>query len=418
MKSFRVATRTEGIRVSVRSLAALLNMAPPISIKTLVDGVQAGSLPEVEQTSQIENGIIFVRTDNPEVKVTIRLIDVHADWHNGPVPQELSRQGDQWQFNNADGHFFVSNGEADSTDRPSRAGSLSGKYYALPSVDGHWGGSDNPQVTLSGRGIRVAHNPVTIRLGIALPRSGSAPNSGIPFQLALDPGILLVPVEVVRFHSPERPNQVTVADQLMLWDQVPTIDPTGNLINTDGGTGEILFAARKWLAWPRLDFEGHYTHKGWISPDSIWGKAGVRFRLVNYIEIETDNDHVAPPRVPGVLNDSILRENHQKLQQHPQHIAEKRVLQVIIMHRIAPPDAPEVHRALIGLDTIGISWGAAEKDATIAHEIGHLMLSTDRHSTLPNNIMNDPGPGTDITSGQANEARSWAEGFKNFWQHS
>jgi hypothetical protein len=75
---------------------------------------------KVEGTSRIENGVILVRTDNPQVEVTTRLIKVHANWANGVVPQELTREGNGWRFDNGDLHFFVGNGEAEAGNRPSR----------------------------------------------------------------------------------------------------------------------------------------------------------------------------------------------------------------------------------------------------------------------------------------------------------
>jgi hypothetical protein len=91
-------------------------------------------------------------------------------------------------------------------------------------------------------------------------------------------------------------------------------------------------------------------------------------------------------------------------------------VKVIFMHRIAPPAAPEIGRALIGSGCIGMAAGASDKFATIAHEIGHLITGSPGHSTLPDNVMNDPGPGIQITDGQIDAARSWAMGFAGFWQ--
>jgi hypothetical protein len=201
---------------------------------------------------------------------------------------------------------------------------------------------------------------------------------------------------------------------MALWDQVPFTGPTTNFQSTDGGTGEIRFTARVWEFWPSPSSEGIYMHKGWVSPDSIWGKADVRFRLVNFIDIETDDEHAAP--TGGGLNDRWLRENHTTLTQDPRHISDRSVLKVIIMHRIAPPDAPEIGRALIGLSCLGISWSQSDRFAVLAHEIGHLITGSQVHNNLPNNVLNDPGPGTDITPEQAERARTWARSFADFWQ--
>lgn len=122
---------------------------------------------------------------------------------------------------------------------------------------------------------------------------------------------------------------------------------------------------------------------------------------------QDDNEHVAPVADQGA-DDRRLRENNDTLNDHPQHISDKRVVKVIFMHRIASPASPEVGRALIGSSCVGIAAGLADKDAIIAHEIGHLITGSQAHSTLPNNVLNDPGPGTDITEGQITAARTWA----------
>lgn len=417
MLSFRTSMRVVETSASVTQLAARFNIARPISVRALLAAVMADNqLIDVEQTSQIENGIIYIKTDNPQIRVTTQLMQVHAEWHNGLVPQELTCEGRGWQFNNGDLFFNVWDGEAEASAKPSRAGSINGKFYAWPATPGQWSGYNHAEVTLFGRGLLIGYKPVTIQLTVLKPRSGNAANCSPTFQVALDPEILLVPVEVICFYSPAIRPPVTLEDQWLLWDQVPIIGSAANFKNIDGSTGEIRSVTRAWQFWPTLSSEGLYEHQGWVSPDSIWGKAGVRFRLVNYIEIETDNEHVAPVRRQGVYDDAILRENNTQVSEHPNHIKDQPLLRVIIMHRIAAADAPEVGRALIGLNAIGISWGVADRFAVLAHEIGHIILSSRTHSNLPNNVMNDPGPGTDISPEQAEAARRWASSFRSFWQ--
>lgn len=370
----------------------------------------------VEGTSSVQDGITFVNTDNPQVEVATKLIKVNAQWAGGPVPQEILRQNKGWRFSNGDAELSVANGEAEAGPRPIRAGSLSEGAHAWPNVDGNFSGNAGSDVRLISR-IRVGYRPVDVKLLIKAPKNGFAANTAERVRIALDPQVLLVPVEVARFFSDDVPvSNISMAGQMALWDQVPIISATTNFKSIDGGTGELKSAERAWDFWPTLDGEGLYTHGGWVSPDSIWGKAGVRFRLVNYIEIKTDREHVAPAAGEGA-DDRRLRENHDALTEHPQHIADKPVLKVIFMHRIAPPDAPQIGQALIGNNCIGISAGAADRFATIAHEIGHLMLSTQLHSDLPDNVMNDPGPGINIAPGQAESARAWAQSFAGFWQH-
>jgi hypothetical protein len=373
---------------------------------------------KVEQGSRVENGTIFVETDNPRVEVTTRLITVHADWANGTVPQELARGGNGWRINNADMHLLVSNGEDEATDHLSRAGSLDGTAYAWPTSEGEWHGNENTEVTVMGR-IRVGYKPLTVRLGVSLPRPGPlAPNSSEPFQIALDPDILLVPVEAVLFKSSSvSMSDVTVRDQMVLWDQMPVIGADTNFRSTDGSTGEDRFVLRAWEVWPTLSSDGVYRHQGWISPDSIWGKAGVAFRLVNYIEIETDDEHTFPTTA-GITADTRLRENQVSALSHSLHI--DGVLTVVIMGRIAPPDVtqaggltPELGEDLSST-CLGISWNVTQKSVILAHEIGHAMGLP--HNDIFNNVMNPPG-GTDVTPEQIESARKWAKGFSNFWRH-
>lgn len=369
----------------------------------------------IEGLTKVQNGIALADTDNPQIVSTIKLITVHADWAQGDVPQEFHRHQLGWQFQNGYAEFSVSDGEANAKRIPTRAGSLNDGAHAWPASEGDFSGAAAATVSLVGR-IRIGYKPVSVKLLISGPR-GYASNTNAPFRVALDPEILLVPIEVARFFSPDIPvSWIDARNQMALWDQVPMTSGTGDFKNTDGHTGELKSSAGTWDVWPTpAPPEGLYTHQGWVSPDSIWGKAKIRFRLVNYIDIPTDNEHTSP--TGGGMDDTRLRENRDALKQHPQHIRDKNVVSVIFMHRIAPPDAPEIGRALISESTIGIAAGARDRFATIAHEIGHLITGSQAHNNLPNNIMNDPGPGTDVTAEQIARARVWAQNFASFWQH-
>lgn len=417
MTSFRDATNIGNITISLKSLASITKMSYPVSVINLIEVLKNYKLPKIEGLVGIVDETFFTRIDVPEIKIRSHLINVFVEWNNNLVPQETSRENKSWRINNGDIKYGVWNGDEDLDINSMRAGSYNGEFYAWPSEDGEWSAENNPELEFSTRSIRVGYKPISLRLKILKPKNGLAENSSEQFKIALDPEILLVPVEVIRFFSNQIPNKFELEDQLLLWDQIPTVGSTKNLINTDGNTGEIRFTAREWNFWPKKDNDGLYNYNGWISPGSIWGKAGIKFRLVNYIEIETDNEHVAPTRKPGVFDDQMLRENNSLLEKHPKHISDKPVLKVIIMFRIHPPDSVGIDQGLIGLNSIGISWGLQDRYAIIAHEIGHIILNSQIHSNLPNNVMNSPGPGTDISQEQAEKARIWASNFQSFWMH-
>ncbi|MEU9112423.1 hypothetical protein AB0D04_11660 [Streptomyces sp. NPDC048483] len=377
---------------------------PPLQTLSLV----------VEGFLNTQDGVTFVDTDNPQVEVATKLIKVNAEWAQGMVPQELIRQDNGWRFTNGDARLSVSNGEAEAGLRPVRAGSLSDSAYAWPAAGGTFSGEAGAEVRMLSR-IRVGYRPVDVKLLVEAPKNGFAANSAEKARIALDPQVLLVPVEVARFFSDQIPvSNISMPGQMALWDQVPIVSGTTNFRSIDGSTAELRLAERAWDYWPTLDAEGLYTHLGWVSPDSIWGRAKIRFRLVNYIDIKTDNEHAAPVAGQGA-DDRRLRENNDALSNHPQHISDKRVLKVIFMHRIEPPDSPHPGRALVGDNCVGISSGASDKFAIIAHEIGHLIINSQVHSTQPNNVLNDPGPGTQVTDEQIGKARTWAQGFADFW---
>ena len=399
------------------SVGQFQDLVVPLDVPVVVTPVPGLT---VEGATKVVDGVVLVDTDNPELTSTFTLTTVHADWAKTMVPQEITRQQLGWQFANGDAVYAIGDGEADAKPVPTRAGSLNDDAYAWPAKEGTFSGASGDTCTVTGR-IRVGYKPVTGRLLISGPR-GFASNTGPTFRVALDPDILLVPVEVVRFFSPNIPiAQISAARQMALWDQVPIINDAGNTKVTDGNTGELTKTLRQWDLYPKTTPDpaqprGLYEVDGWVAPDSIWGKANVRFRLVNYFEIQTDDDHVNPKSQTGGLDDSVLRENHNTLTQDPRHITDKRVLTVIYMFRIGPPDAPEIGRALLGLDAVGIAAGASDKFADIAHEIGHLIQNSAAHNTLDNNVMNNPGPGTDITPDQITAAQAWAKGFSDFWQ--
>ncbi|MFG3302892.1 hypothetical protein [Micromonospora chersina] len=367
----------------------------------------------IEGARRVQDGVTLVDTDNPQVEVQTRLINVHAQWANGMVPQELVRQGRGWRFTNGDAHLSVANGEAEAGPRPVRAGSLSEGAYAWPATDGTFSGDAGSEVRLVSR-IRVGYRPVDVKLVVEAPK-GAAANLVEQVRIALDPQVLLVPVEVARFYSDRFPvPNISAASQMALWDQVPIIGPTTNFKSIDSSTGELRFAERLWHYWPSLDNEGLYKHLYWVSPDSIWGKAGVRFRLVNYIDIKTDDAHVAPK--PGEdVQDSQLYDNDSALSAHAQHISDKPVMKAIFMHRIHGDDG-HPGQALTGRNCICISAGAPNQpDVSIAHEIGHLIINSSSHSDLPNNVMQELG-GSQITDAQIELARKWAQKFAGFWQ--
>ena len=375
----------------------------------------------VEGATRIVDGVILVDTDNPEITTTFTLTSVHADWAHAAVPQEITRQGKGWQFTNGDMAYSVGGGEADAQALPSRAGSLNERAYAWPTTDGTFTAEAGDTCTVAGR-IRVGYRPLTGRLLVSGPK-GFAPNSGPQFRIALDPEVLLVPIEVVRVFSPNVPNAtVSAAGQLALWDQVPIIDPAGNTKATDGGTGELTRTLRQWAHYPVTTPDpalprGLYTVGNWFSPDSIWGRAKVRFRLVNYFELQTDDQHVNPPSVfgTGVANDAMLRQNAFAVANDPRHITDQPVVTVIYMLRIGPPDGNEAGQALLGQNVIGIPTGVPDRGATIAHEIGHLIQSSKGHSEEINNVMTALGPGTAISDAQVARARQWAQNFAGFW---
>lgn len=254
-------------------------------------------------TTVTADGVILVDTDNPEIATTFTLTSVQAEWANAPVPQEITREGLGWQFNNGDVVYSIGNGEADAKPVPSREASLNDEAYAWPTTEGTFSASAGQQCTVRGR-IRVGYKPITGRMLVRGPRS-FAPNTGQTFRIALDPEVLLVPVEVVRIFSPDVPlNQINAAHQMALWDQVPVINPAGNTHVTDGGTGELTRTLRQWDLYPTATSDpaqprGIYLVDSWVSPDSIWGKAKVRFRLVNYFDMQTDEDHANPKSRPA-----------------------------------------------------------------------------------------------------------------------
>jgi hypothetical protein len=384
-----------------QSILKPLDTPTPIPIQTLALSIEGSSI--------VKDGVTLVDTDNPRVEVTTKLIDVSTV--AGIVPQGLRRQGNGWRFTNGDVELSVSGGEAEAGPRPAKAGSLSEGAKAWPTVEATF--STGSEVRLQAR-IRVGYRPVDVKLLVEGPK-GFAANTAERARIALDPEVLLVPVEVAKFFSDRHPvSNITMAGQMALWDQVPIMSPTTNFRSVDGGTGELRSADRAWDFWPTPDAKGLYGHGVWLSPDSIWGKAKVRFRLVNYIEIKTDDQHTAPAVIGGGSDPQFLIANHVALGNHPQHL--EGVLEVIFMHRAHSQESQHPGRALLGTLCVGLS-ASGSASADIAHEIGHLIIDSDRHSTLGDNVLFEIGPGTEITDNQAQLAREWAQKFAGFWQH-
>lgn len=164
----------------------------------------------------------------------------------------------------------------------SRYGSVVDSLLAAPLFDGFWTIPQN--VGLFARGLRVGHRPVTVRLFSRHPNAYEVPE-GDPITIKLDPAVLLVPVEVATLYSStdnlggptERLDWATEAFDQRTVEVGQVINYNGEHIRTlTNRTTKVTGPEAGWLYRARTGF----------TPDSIFARCGVQFRLVNYLEEE------------------------------------------------------------------------------------------------------------------------------------
>ena len=390
------------------------------------------------QTGRKEGDYTIVTLDNPDfTEFKVQLTPANTQW-NGVMARtiEVTQSG----FSVANGDFKVSTQDGDGPEKSngiSVFGSVGGEDLpARPDNVGTYASNIPPaEVELKAQGLRVGYTPMLVRTYQVEPNH-TTPVHFTSSRVKLDTNVILVPIEVVVvFHDKDADGRLNngmesqrLNQQLAFWDHLPVWQTTNV---TDGQYGEITSVMHV-MRWYKRDAEGNYRVGTQTAPDMIWSPCNVQFRLVNYFEMQVPIRNVFPARKDDpdtdkfwpleTIDDTPLRENVDKAKRDPHHM--EGPVMVVFMGRAGFPDAPEVGRALIGLDAIGVSLNdSRSSDGVIGHELGHLGFG-DKHGDANEkdangknrwNVMVDPGPGIRATDAECNKFRQWANKFKRFW---
>jgi hypothetical protein len=401
--------------------------------------------------------VVFSDLDNPAFSFPFTLPTVFSGSLNANVAQGLADQvfpsGNQIVW--GDLRTFTS-GQGDGTGVVSTLGSVSDELF-------QWTGHDDSlfapaAVDLQLHGARVGYTPLTITPQDQFANESAHPG-GPAVTIAMDPNTLLVPVEVSVLFSPENPIDVpagqssavsiyNLQDQFAFWDGNPGVagffQATVPLKNGSTDIEETMRLFPNWLGTVKDTNGRAVAFKKW-TPDSIWSKCGIQFRLVNFIPIPTDNEHVLPigPKAnfdlcqAGTTSQNgntyliqILENMVNRAPTHLQGALEIAFSGLCTCDSFIFSDDPEqgarVVAGLLGCFPLGTGGGAAGGDMiTPAHELGHLLGLGDAYTT-PGAC--DPATGKggvmcandDLpvpTPAECTAARANAMSFQKFWAH-
>lgn len=399
----------------------------PAALLFLVGCAQGPSV----QDGKASGDFTIVNWDNPDfTEFGVKLTPANTKW-NGMMDRTITVT--PLGVANGNGDFRV---ETLNGDGPAVTSGLSvfasvrdEELPARPDAEGMYSSATGASVDLVAHGLRVGYTRLDVRLRQIEPnRSTPAPFDSL--HLKLDEAVSLVPVQAVvvyatkdaqgKFKSSTESQRRPA--QLMFWDHWPDVETT-NI--TDGQFGEITTAQHA-MSWVRRDATGAYRVSTQTAPDGIWHRCGVQFRLVNYFELEvpqrnvfpaTGNEEQDPNRfwATGTSDRTPLQDNLARAKRDPRFM--EGATAVIFMDRVSFPEAPEVGRALIGEDAIGVSLtDGRSTDGVVGHELGHLSGMNDAEAgNSAWNVMWGLGPGIEPTDNECRVMKRWADKKKDFW---
>lgn len=353
---------------------------------------------------------------------------------SGPVlaPNGITMPGVDWYYTAF--HFDQTGaGVAHPSTRMSDQGSVSDRQVAWPPTDVTWWAPTNIDIMF--RGARVGYTNLGVQMLTEKVSTLEADPS--KFAVRLKPTVGLVPVEVVVMRSPNFPmTNVTRDQQLAFWDQVATTPFTSRVVDGDGRFTSLSVQFPDWV-YEVQQPRGLYLNEGLdaYTPDSAWswvgeqgGRAcGVQFRLVNFFYKDTDDKHVSAQRalqgepetpqkfVYETFDDQPCYQNASAIRDDPRH--RPGTVVIVFMQRVGFPTAPEIGRALPGLDSACVPALSNPYPNIIAHELGHLGGLPDTTSCPAGNQMmcsgGAGGPYPNLQQCQVME--SWAQGRSSFF---
>jgi hypothetical protein len=364
-------------------------------------------------------GIVYVGVDNPRLWTKFTLSSVGTKW-NGAMPQELFADEDAggWKvrFFNMDLNVRVTGGDTPGVSELGDKGadSFSGTLIPWPGRLGHWGAGDSHQVTLVTGGLRVGRTSLDAQLLVEKPNQAWE-EAAFPVRVQLDPNVRLIPVQVLALYSPTRKPVTSREEQLALWDRFPTA--SGPVDVTDGQFGELTSSAWSLQNWIPGGEDGVTSVGGKYSPDDVFAGCGVQFRMVNYVEMQVDEEHLIPTRQDYIDGDTPLIETITQFKKSPDYMPE--ALIAVSTPACRPPGISsggtqgEPGTAPPSLGDTACADNTAGP-AVLSHELGHV-LGLQHIADLGNLMVPAPDTHAGLTQVQCDIARNRALAFVPFW---
>ena len=338
--------------------------------------------------------VVYTDKDNPLVwtKTTLQRFDLPTGER---VAQDYTRDGAGYRVGYGDLDMGVSGGDrsVNGQDLFTAETSLAAPLFPWTAAAGTWA-APKTFVPVS-PGLRLGRTPEDLQLLAKGPTGGDA-IAAFPATVALDPNVLLVPVQAVLFYGDGQDAlaQSFAPSQLALWDRVPT-EGARSVFSAPGG----ITGTSQLLSNVLSDFGPTGSH-GQTLPDDIWAPCGVQFRLVNVIPMRVPTALLAPrghidlvgPVVEfwnAISADARFQSNRLTVVFAP-HCAD-----VDGGNGVLPPGG----QSLLAQHFSCVKAGASS--STLAHELGHVIMAEKNHTldtgTTVGNLMSEaPGASTGL----------------------
>jgi hypothetical protein len=328
-----------------------------------------------------DKNVVYTDVDNPRVW-TGADVEPYQSPSGGTVNPYWMRDDSEVASGGIDFMWNVTGGEgAANVDR------LSGARASIAEPLTPWSASvgpfSSPFMPFAG-GLRVGKTPVKVGL-----EDSGAP-TGYRVNVALDPNVLLVPVQVVVFYDDATgiPPSGSLETQLALWDRVPTA--SGAPWHAVDGVEMVTHRPLQDSVLGGEQGAWEATVGSFNPPDDVWAPCGVQFRLVNYIPMAVTKAYLAPHG--HTLISSSLSEAWDLISQHPQF--KSNVVTVLLNNYCSDYDQadagqiyPPTGQSLVGhhFACVRPGYGAA----VLSHELGHVIMEDPNHAYCP---VNPPSP--------------------------
>lgn len=357
----------------------------------------------VEGAFQIRDGVILTDVDNPRI------------WDGAQISGQRTSAGVMYrkrdetiEFTQGDG-TSARGGSRFAFDTSGTNASINATLTRIPTTLGTW---DVPwtdsMIDLVTIGARVGHRPMDVELRVLGP--DLVPSTTQRFKLALNPDVMLVPVQVYALHTDMAAAASAFSREkaLMVFDRGADLEE-GKTRITDAVTRQLTSSMQ---TLPYLVTGGGAepaNADGHDLPDDIWAQCGIQFRLVNYVPLQVPQVVAYPPTGTHQTIQGAARAMLAAARAHPTFI--ENVLTVMVAPWCADInqglgggfEIPE-GQTLIGSNAVCVRYSAS--GTTIAHELGHSLMSSDAHPCPPNGLMCPAAGGTSLTREQCAAARN------------